>query len=227
MNIKDDIIQSSLKTARDWDAKKNANWASRCYAGAMMAMLSKSLIMCDNSRDGIEMLFASGGHQCLHDLHRSTLEVRADVVAGKLPWSVFGGNYHLIVFSHVAALLAEVQISKEFLSLANQKELAQLAGKFWASYACGLLCLVRQETFNIPTLKLRTGLEQYWVRYLNLIRLMSMGHDTSECLKEIDDGFIARNQNSKIKDDQYEIEGSAQRPVLWDFRKEAILKSFR
>jgi hypothetical protein len=188
-------------------------------------MLSKAVSSCDTAGDGIQILATLGTRECLRDVHRSFQELRGEVAAGKVPWAVIGGNYHLIVFSHIAALLEEGVAADALLAIANEQEVVRLGTRFWGAYAQGLKCLREKRDFEIPQLKLRSGLEQHWIQYLHLMNHAVRKESCDDCLKRIEHEFAARNRDAKIKDDHYRIEGSVLHPVRWDFRRDAILRT--
>ncbi len=223
MSVKDEIICNSLRIARDWDKKENPNWSSRNYSTALFGMLSKVVQSHDNKNAGIAALVEEGAFDCLFAFLDSTRRLNEQVSSGNLPISVFGGNYHFLTFAHIATLLGQDQEALELLELSNKKEIAQLGTKFWRFYASSLWSLLSGEKFSFCEIKLRKGLEQYLISYVELMSALSKSENVDCILKKIDSNFTSRNADKKIRDDQFEVEGSAIVPVRWDFRKDAIL----
>jgi len=156
--------------------------------------------------------------------HQSTLqEIAREVESGRLPGSVIGGNYHDLVFAHLGWCLEEYPLGEWYVTFAQRAEVAELSTKFWREYARAMGALVAREQYHPIELKLR-GQERYWMAYLNLIQAAS-NHQPLEAAKaEVEHTFIRRNADKRIRDDSYQIEGSAEHPVRWDFRYHSILK---
>lgn len=153
----------------------------------------------------------------------STLQcISAEVAAGKLPSSVLGGNYHYLVFAHAAWCMKDFDLGESFVAFAEHKDASSLSTPFWRMYAGGLGALMRRESFRPAEMKLR-GQEKYWMSYLRLIEAKCNSRPIENAIAEIVQLFRLRNCDKKIKDDAYQIEGSGEHPVQWDYRLHGLL----
>ena len=59
--------------------------------------------------------------------------------------------------------------------------------------------------------------------YLRLIEVECNGRNVDHAVAEIEKQFWLRNSDKTIKDDGYQIEGSGDCPVKWDFRRQSLL----
>ncbi len=76
------------------------------------------------------------------------------------------------------------------------------------------------------SLRLR-GQEVYWASYLNLIEAANNRRNLDEAISQVNQAFAKRNVDKKIKDDNYETEGSGSHPVKWDYRRDSLLAYVR
>jgi hypothetical protein len=67
------------------------------------------------------------------------------------------------------------------------------------------------------------GQEIYWIEYLNLIEAASHGRNVEDALDQVEQGFIKRNSDKRITDDNYETDGSGTHPVRWDYRRDSLM----
>jgi hypothetical protein len=221
-----DVIQMSLDTADDWERKGEPGWAQNCLATAVMNYLSLAVEEYPEMRSAVAWLDRCGVGNLLQRVLKNT-QVLADRVEAKaLPSPALGGNYHYLVYAHLAWALREFDRGEWFVAFGQRGDVLQISTPFWREYARGMGALVKGQAYESASLKLR-GQERYWVSYLQLIEIASRGEDLTDALAGLDRAFAARNADKRIKDDSYEIEGSALHPVRWDYRRDSLLGYIR
>jgi hypothetical protein len=215
-------VSASLRIADDWHRKGQPTWENNCLRSALMGYLSIALT--ETGRElGMQWLKE---HHVVDVLrrHQITLqEIAREVEGGRLPGSVIGGNYHDLVYAHLAWCLEEYQLGEWYVAFSQRAEVAELSTKFWREYARAMRALVAREQYHPIELKLR-GQERYWMAHLNLIQAASANQPLEAAKAELENTFTRRNTDRRIRDDSYQIEGSADHPVRWDFRSHSILK---
>jgi hypothetical protein len=142
----------------------------------------------------------------------------AEVDEQRVPSSVIAGNYQYLVFAHVAWILGEIENGEKFVALATRPDVCKLGTLFWAEYGAAMQACVFQESYQVPSLRTR-GQETYWVGYMRFIEAALAGTSMTSHIQELAQLFANRNKDSTIRDDAYEIEGSASLPARWDFRR--------
>lgn len=217
------LIEMSLKSAAGCEQKGNRNLAAWNYSTAIFAILSHAVSALPSFAAAKPFLDEQRTTEWLDRFNTLTALVFKEIEEGNAPASAIGGNYHLLAFAHVASLLDEPTLMDSMVTLANKAEVAKLSTPFWNAYAQSFACLRQHTMFNIPELKLR-GQERYLIRDLALMQAVATGSNTSVPLGALDKALSERNADAKIKDDNYDVEGSARHPVQWDFRRESILR---
>jgi hypothetical protein len=222
MSKKMAVVQMSLKNAAAWEAKGESAWADSCISMAVMNLLSIAVeehSTCANATGWLRNMELSSLLQRALTHQASILR---EVDAGKLPISTLGGNYAHLVYAHLSWALEDFQIGEFFVKIAERKDLTQISTPFWREYARAMGCLVRSESYEMRPIRLR-GQEEYWAYYMRLIQAVCNGRDPNDALAEVSQAFVRRNADTRIKDDNYESEGSGIHPVKWDYRRDSLL----
>lgn len=222
-----EIIKRSLESARTWESKgtdswRNVAWSNKCITSALMNLLSIAVEEFSNQSDAASWLLENGTVPLLRRTHEQIKRLIAEVDAGRVPPSTYGGNYPYLVQAQLAWALGEISFGEHFIAIAERENGSEISTPFWSEYAKGMGSLVRKQEYRVPKMKPR-GQEEYWVTYLYLIEAVLNGGSREEALQRIDDAFIARNSDKRIKDDGYEIEGSGTHPVKWDYRRDSLV----
>ena len=145
-----------------------------------------------------------------------------DVATGRLPSSAIAGNYHPLVFAHMAWCLDMFSVGESFVAFAEGKDVGELGTPFWREYARGMGALVKRDPYCPSQLRLK-GQEKYWMSYLHLIEAVCKSQGIGDSVTEVERQFVARNNDKSVRDDAYQIEGSHSHPVKWDFRRQGLL----
>jgi hypothetical protein len=221
-----DLIATALKTADQWEMKGQPAWVEKCLSSALMTSLSLAVIDYRDHENGVAWLKARPVPEVLQR-HQKVLETLVrEVESKRLPSSVIGGNYHSLVFAHLAWCLEEYDLGKSYVAFSERDDVGELSTTFWREYAKGMGALIRGARYEPSEIKLR-GQERYWSAYLQLIRAATSGETLDEAIAEIRNMFVKRNADKAIRDDAYQIEGSASQPAGWDFRCFGLLKFIR
>jgi hypothetical protein len=220
------IIQRSLAVAASWERKGQPAWVSRCVSTALMNCLSLAVEEHYDADSAVAWLFDEDVPTLLSRHLDATAKLSADVDAGKLPGSALGENYHYLVFAHLAWLISDWGPSDAYVRIATRSDVLGISTRLWSEYARGVDLLSRGQEFRMSELRPR-GQEKYWIAYLRLIEAASRSEPLDDTLVEIDRSFAARNVDKGIKDDAYEIEGSGEHPVRWDFRRRGLMNYIR
>lgn len=215
-------IHQSVQKADDWDKKGQPAWVSRCLSSALMGYLQIAVNEHSDPISGVTWLDALGFSAVLQR-HYNTLRILGDEVnAGRLPSSVIAGNYQPLVFTHAAWCMKAFSTGELFAAFSERNDVGELSTAFWREYARSVGALLRREGYHASNLRLR-GQENYWVNYIRLIEAACNDEPTSTAVTEIEKSFAMRNSDKSIKDDAYQIEGSGEHPVKWDFRQYGLL----
>jgi hypothetical protein len=220
------IIQSSLQAGENWERKGQLVWIGRCLSTALMNYLSIALEDYRDAGSASAWLLREGVPALLSRHLDATTRLAADVDARKLPGSTLGGNYHHLVFAHLAWLLAARGQGESYVNIAVRLDVLEISTPFWSEYARGVNSLVRGQEYRMTELRPR-GQETHWMAYLRLLEAASSSGWLDDALAEVDKSFTLRNADKSIKDDSYEIEGSGGHPVKWDFRRHGLLNYIR
>jgi len=215
-------IAVSLEAAEDWERKGEPGWVCNCLSSALMNYLSLAVEEHSSGQTATEWLESQRVGSLLQRIRNSTQSLADGVETAGLPGSALGGNYHYLVYAHLAWALRHYDEGEWFVAFSQRHDVLEISTPFWREYARAMAALVRREAYAIAELRLR-GQERYWAAYLHFIEAASRGAGVSDALAEIDRAFAARNADRRIKDDHYEVEGSGLHPVRWDFRRDSLL----
>jgi hypothetical protein len=215
-------VQTSLRTADDWLRKGQPAWASKCLSSALLGYLKIAVAEQSDPTAGVAFLASQDVANVLESQLNTLQALDVEVAAGRLPSSVIAGNYHPLVYAHMAWCLEKFNLGEAFVGFAERKDVGDLGTPFWREYARGMGALVRGESFQLGQLRTK-GQEKYWIAYLHLIQAACNGQNVDDVIVELDKQFAARNNDKNIKDDAYQIEGSGNQPVKWDFRRQGLL----
>lgn len=216
-------IRMSLDTADQWERKGEPGWVDKCLSAALMNYLSIAVEQHSDLKNARAWLVQQEVVALLQR-HRTNVEILAsEVDAGRLPSSVIAGTFHLLTLGHLAWSLEALTLGEWFIALSQRRDVLELSTKFWREYARGIGCLVRREAYKAADLKLR-GQEKYWMAYLRLVETATQRSTLSNALADIDKAFAARNGDKRIKDDNYETEGSGLHPIRWDYRRDSLME---
>ncbi len=222
-----EIIRSSLERARTWEEKgndswRNIAWSHKCIASSLMNLLSIAVEDFSEQSDAATWLLGNGTLSLLRQAYKQLERLIAEVDAGRIPPSTYGGNYPHLVFAHLSWAIQEFSLGESFVAIAERKDSAEISTPFWCEYARAVGSLVHNRPYRVSKMELK-GQQEYWITYLQLIEAISNGEPREQALQRIEQAFIRRNSDNRIKDDSYEIEGSAAHPIKWDFRRGSLL----
>jgi hypothetical protein len=218
-----DSIVVALKTADDWELKGQSGWVAKCLSGALMTYLSLAVIERNDSEKGIAWLREQRVLDVLRR-YRGVLDTLiVEVESKRLPNSVIAGNYHPLVYAHLAWCLDEFKLGESFITFSGRSDVGELSTKFWREYTKGIGALTRAEPYFPAEMRLR-GQEHYWMGYLRLIEAACAHQPLDVTIADVSTLFNKRNTDKNIRDDSYQIEGSPSQPVQWDFRCYSLLK---
>jgi hypothetical protein len=226
MNKKIQSALSSVEIAKNWEAKNQPAWVVRCLSSALMNYLSVAVCEKGEVEEARVWLRQNEVDKLLAKYANSLKLTWQNVESGKLPASVLGGAYSHLVFAHLSWLLDAPDVGKFFALVGSGTEIAKISTPFWIGYARCFQSLVSGGKLPVVLSDLQ-GQEKYWASYISLMNTAMLGEDLQRATQIVDDAFAERNRDSSIADDSYEIEGTAQCPARWDFRKEALLVTIR
>jgi hypothetical protein len=227
-NQKLGIVRDSLGRARTWESKgtdswKNIAWSNKCVSSALMNLLSIAVEDFPRHSDAATWLLENGTVPLLRQVLEQIERLIAEVDAGRIPPSTYGGNYPHLVFAHLSWAVQEFSLGESFVGISQLADNAAISTPFWSEYGRGLGALVRDVPFRVPKMTKLRGQEEYWVTYLFLIEAVSGRESIEGALQTIEHAFTRRNSDNRIKDDSYEIEGSGDHPVKWDYRRDSLM----
>lgn len=220
------FIHGSIRTAEVWERKAQPTWVAKCLSSALMGYISIAVTENEFFRIGTSWLADQGFVEILEKYYATVTVLVADVAEGKLPSSAIAGNYHSLVFAHTAWCMGKYELGESFVRFSLLKCVNELSTSFWQEYAKGIGSLVNQELFQVKKMRLK-GQERYWSAYIRLIETACNGGSIESDVANIDALFAIRNHDKDVRDDAYQIEGSSDKNVMWDFRKEGLLTYIR
>ncbi|MBB6429534.1 hypothetical protein [Algisphaera agarilytica] len=216
------VIESSIANADSWERKGQPGWVCKCLSSALMNYLSVAVDECSDFEAGRQWLLEQNVDGVLSRYLVALTSVLSGVENGGTPESVLGGNYHHLVFAHLAWAIDRFDAADKLIQVANRAGVREISTPFWCEYSAAMNKLAKSSPYSKSGPMQCKDLESYWAIYLDLIEKMSKSESTTEALAKLDESFKKRNADKSIKDDHYEIEGSGQHPVQWDFRKETL-----
>lgn len=101
------VIQTSLESARIWEEKGTDTWqniagAQRCVSSALMNLLSIAVEEFSTQTEAADWLVENGTLGLLRRYHKHLERLLVEGDAGRIPPSVYGGNYSHLVFAHLS-----------------------------------------------------------------------------------------------------------------------------
>jgi hypothetical protein len=221
------FFEVNLSSARTFEQRGQRALAQSSLSGALMNLLSVAVENNEDHEGAVKWLVDHGAASLLRQCHQSLISIITEVEAGRLPPSSFGGNAPHLVFAHLSWALDDFSVGESFVSIAERMDNRDLSTPFWCEYARGMGALVRGDRYDVGQFKKLRDLEVYWISYLDLIQAATHGSSLDDAIAKINEGFVERNSNKKIKDDVHETEGSARHPVKWDYRRDSLLSYIR
>lgn len=217
-----DAVHASIRTAEDWEKKGEMAWVLSCLSSVLTGYLSLAVVNESDSICGITWLKSQNVSLVLQKYFNSLCILDAQVASENVPISVIGGNYQLLVYSHLSWCIDEYDLGESFAKFAAREDIAELSTPFWREYSRGMRSLVGREPYRLTQLRTK-GQEKYWISYLRLVESFCNHADVKDDVDRIHEQFKAKNCDKNIRDDFYEIEGSGLTPAQWDFRLQGLL----
>jgi len=217
-----DYITGSLQIAEKWRSKGNLVRERRTLSSSMMSILSVATQSFDSSDEACNWLTQQDSLSILSRLCECTNLIASQLDTGTVPASVIGGNYSHLVFAHLSWSLKNNDLGEQFARIALRADVLELSTDFWQAYAIAIQSLIENASYSVGNMNLQ-GQEIYWVEYLRLIEHITNNLEITAVVAAINESFVRRNRDGSINDDAYEIEGSGNRPTLWDFRRDGLL----
>jgi len=227
MSNKDEFISIYLKSAENWQKKGNQPRLVDSLSSALLNYLSVAVCEYDNIESARVWMGEQDVPLLLSRLWTETERLIADIDAERVPGSVLGGNYTHLTVVHLGWVLREFELGECFAKCAVRSGVMEMSTVFWQEYAKAMMALVEGVEYRIGTSLPTSGQEKYWLNYLHLIESATQRADMGIALSRIDDAFTVRNTDHSINDDYYEIEGSGDQPVHWDFRRDSLIEYIR
>ena len=222
-NKKLESIQRSIAQADTWEKKGEIGWVRNCLSSAVMNYLSLAVTDYEDLPGAAGWLRQHNVDALLRRELNVMMSLATEVDSGQRPSSMIAGTYSYLVYAHMAWALDNWELAQSFISIGARSDVLELTTKFWREYTRAVIALVHSEGYEMNKgLKLK-GQEKYWVVYLCLIEAVTTDGDTEKTITEINRLFVDRNQDKRIKDDNYQVEGSGLYPVRWDFRRDSLL----
>jgi hypothetical protein len=222
MSLKTDVIRMSLENAENWELKGQPEWVNRCLASALMNYLSVAVEDKTTIEDAVPWLREVGADDLLRRFYRNVMGLVGEIDAHRHPASLLGGNYSYLVYAHLAWALEDFQLGESFVAISMRTDISDISTPFWNEYAKAMSSLVHGLPYKAPDLQLR-GQEEYWYAYIYLIEVVIQRQDLEESILRVRQTFAKRNTDRKIKDDNFETEGSGRHPSKWDYRLDSLL----
>ena len=194
--------------------------AHTAYEAAVENFMHLAFVECSNI-DEVKNWLAN------HPLDFATerfIAITEDVIAmPQSEWTRYfqSGNYLLIAFSLFFAVLGQPERMRFFARLAAEPVL--FATPFWGEFGKTYAAFVEGRDYK-PEFPNINFPNRYQLPYIDLMAASLDGRYLEPAIAEIDRQFIARNADHRMDaNDPYMIDGSADRPVKFDFRKHGLL----
>jgi hypothetical protein len=189
-----DDFESAQRSESEGDVPK----AKDCLLDAILDLLRGAV----RRADGLAML--RNGPAASYIAHAATL--RADAF-----------EVYLLDAAHVALILNAPGIARDWLLEVGARD---KWSPFWSAYARSLHQVVEGRAFVEPPPPIDLRGQELWLPYFDLMRVVSQRGDRRAVDEELRRCFEARQANSN---DPGLLDGRPWDPVLWDWRREAII----
>ncbi|QAY78910.1 hypothetical protein [Sphingosinicella sp. BN140058] len=210
----------ALEIGEKKEAEGDLCRAHMAYETAINDFMHLALVECD-SADAVKTWVANQPLQIALD---GFVRISNFVIAEpRSEWTRYfqSGNYLLIAFSHFCSALGQHERARFLSQIATEPVLFSTA--FWAEYSKVYDALSTGRYYS-PKFGKFAFLDKYVSCYVDLMLAVMQGEPLGSPLAEIDRQFILRNADRRMNDaDAYMIEGSAEYPVKFDFRKAGLL----
>lgn len=142
---------------------------------------------------------------------------------GSGPTHGLTGNYLHIAYAHFFAMLGDFERSEYFTVLGARLDIAgEGRSNFWDEYGQTLAALTGRRSYR-PAFDDLCTMEHYWMPYVDLMKA-AMAHDPLDnAISRVNYLFAKRNKDKRNLDDAYMIEGTGEKPLQIDFRKEGLM----
>lgn len=217
-----EYIEIYLQGAEHWRNKEDLLEEALSLSSALMNYLAIAVLEPDGFDGGNLVELKNDFLTVMSRYDEAVHKLIAGVNAGEYSASSVSGAYVHLVLVHAAWALGKYDLGTRFARIAKYAVSFKRGTPFWREYTAAINQLIDGQPYATPDLNLR-GQEKYWQHYLHLIGAATQGRDMSKVIADIDQAFGKRNADKRIKDDNYELEGSAIHPVQWDFRKTGLL----
>jgi len=218
------VVESALENAKSWERKRNLVWTERNYEHAARLTLSIAAGKYPDAESAKGYLAERAIVPLLQKVSSLQQALLVEVEAGRVPADEFSGNYILLAFSHLCCVLDEFVLARDFAWRAFHPEIMSTSTNFWYDYARGYKCLWENRPYQKGTFPSLRLLEKYWLPYMELMEAASVGASLEVPLAAIDQSFRKRNEDKRVKDDSYMLDGSPYCPVRWDWRRDGLLR---
>jgi hypothetical protein len=215
-------IVAHLEDAHELEKENHIAGAQDGYRCAITESLSSGVTEYSTREEACKFFEQNRLVELLEKVVELNKFLLVEVAAGRYSTTIIGGTYELILFVQFCWLLRRHELSNVFLEFAALEGIQKTQTKFWAEFYRAICSLIKNEAYEPVNLSLK-GLERYWVTYLFVISDITNKRDPGVSINEMKRSFEKRNRDKRLKDDIYEIEGTAWCPAKWDFRGESIL----
>ena len=131
--------------------------------------------------------------------------------------------YSSLTICHISWLMHEFDLGTRIVNLVSVPDIH--VTPFWREYRHAVCLLLSKNVYNWSEMRMRgklKGQERYWKYYLDWISDITNKRDYGETVTSIKEAFRKRNQDKRIKDDNFRVDGSPFWTVNWDYRFESI-----
>jgi hypothetical protein len=219
--------ESGLEIARSWENKRNLLWAARVYESAIGDLYAIAVGKYPDAESAKQYLTEQSIIPLLLKLSSLQQSLLAEVEAGRVPADEFSGNYISLALSHLCCVVGDYALAWDYARRAFHPEILSTSTNFWHDYARGYRCLWEKLPYQKGTFPTLRHSESYWLPYMDLMEAASTGASLDAALAAIDDSFKKRNEDKRVKDDSYMLDGSPYFPVRWNFRRDGLLGLIR
>ena len=160
------FIQTSIKNAANWEQKGDSGWVCNCLSSALMDYLSIAVDEYANFEAGRKWLFEQNVDGVLSRYLVALTSVLSGVENGETPESVLGGNYHHLVFAHLAWAVDQFDAADKLIQIADRAGVREISTPFWCEYSTAMNQLVKSSPYSKSEPTQRKDLENYWTFYL-------------------------------------------------------------
>lgn len=223
MITKLELVNETIEIAAKAETEDNINRARVLYDYILTDLISLSLYESTTVAELKTWLTDKPFEQATAKFILYTNVLLQRLEDGSGPTHGLTGNYLHIAYAHFFAMLGDFERSEYFTVLGARLDIAgEGRSNFWDEYGQTLAALTGRRSYS-PAFDDLCTMEHYWMPYVDLMKAAMAQEPLDNAVSRVNYLFAKRNKDKRNLDDAYMIEGTGEKPLQIDFRKEGLM----